>query len=416
MTAMLAPTRTGDAAVGAAAIGSPRLLNGLDRHGVLDHQTHLQVHGPLPATDLPRLLAHLEAVGLCGRGGAGFPFAAKLRAVSGRRPHVIVNGTESEPGSQKDRMLLNRTPHLVLDGALSIAAALDARAVTVAVHDETTAAAVRRAVAERRARTGGAVRVHIVPGGFVSGEARALARSIAGGPAVPPGRRDHLSGQGILLANAETFAQTAVLLRLGPQRFARTGTADQPGTVVLTVGGAVGRPGVLEAPAGVPLGVVLAAAGASPDLQAVVVGGYHGQWLAPDPSIRLSRSGVGAAGGTLGAGVVLALDQSTCGLGELARVARWLGAESAGQCGPCVFGLPSLADDVAALLHGDDSALADAPRHAWLVTGRGACAHPDGSARFVGSGLHLLHDEIHWHRAGGCGRPIMGQLPIGAVR
>ena len=416
MTAMLAPHRTGPAAVGTAVIGSPRLLNGLDRHAVLDHKAHLLVHGPLPATDLPRLLAHLDAVGLCGRGGAGFPFAAKLRAVSGRRPRVVVNGTESEPASQKDATLLDRTPHLALDGALSVAAALDARAVTVAVHDEATAGAVRRALAERDMRASRRVGVHVVSGGFVSGEARAVTRSITGGPAIPPGRRDHLAGQGTLLANAETFAQTALLLRLGPQRFAQTGTADQPGTVLLTVGGAVARPCVLEAPAGVPLGVVFATAGACPDLQAVVVGGYHGQWLAADPSIRLSRSGIAAAGGTLGAGVVLALDQSTCGLGELARIARWLGAESAGQCGPCVFGLPALADDVAALLHGDDTALAEAPRHAWLVTGRGACAHPDGSARFISSGLHLLREEIDRHRVGSCGRPVLGQLPSGAGR
>jgi NADH:ubiquinone oxidoreductase subunit F (NADH-binding) len=204
--------------------------------------------------------------------------------------------------------------------------------------------------------------------------------------------------------------------------------------VLLTVGGAVGRPCVLEAPTGVPLGVVLAAAGAAAEdirrppppsapgltvgagLQAVVVGGYHGQWLGPDPSIRLSRSGMAAAGGALGAGVVLALDQHTCGLGELARVTRWLGNESAGQCGPCVFGLPALADDVAALVQGYGSALGNAHRHAGVVAGRGACTHPDGSVRFVISGLQLLSDEIHRHRSGGCGRPILGQLPIGAVR
>jgi hypothetical protein len=81
-----------------------------------------------------------------------------------------------------------------------------------------------------------------------------------------------------------------------------------------------------------------------------------------------------------------------------------------------VFGLPALADDGAALLHGDDTAVADAPRHAWLVTGRGACAHPDGSARFISSGLHLLREEIYRHRGGGCGRPVLGQLPIGAGR
>ena len=322
MTAVLAPP-TGYAAIGTAVIGSPRLLDGLDRQAVLDHATHLQVHGPMPTTDLPRLLAHLDAVRLSGRGGAGFPFAAKLRALSGRRPHVVVNGTESEPASHKDRTLLNRTPHLVLDGALGVAAALDARRVTVAVHDQATAAAVRRAIAERDMRARGRVGVHMVPGGFVSGEARAVTRSIAGGPAVPPGRRDHLAAKGTFLANAETFAQAAVLLRLGPQRFAQTGTHDQPGTVLLTVGGAVGRPCVLETPAGVPLGVVFATAGASrlhPAASAAVgawtysrrrAAGGHRRWLprpvAParprDPAQPLrSRGGRRHARGRRGAG------------------------------------------------------------------------------------------------------------------
>jgi len=142
---------------------------------------------------------------------------------------VVVNGSESEPASRKDRTLLRRAPHLVLDGALAVAAAVKARHVTIAVHDSTAAAVVRHAIAERRdcAR----VRVEAVGGGFVGGEARALRRSLLGGPAVPPGRRVHLTEQGTLLSNVETFAHVAVALRLGAYHFLRsTGTHAEPGT------------------------------------------------------------------------------------------------------------------------------------------------------------------------------------------
>ncbi|HZE49262.1 MAG TPA: hypothetical protein VE074_06830, partial [Jatrophihabitantaceae bacterium] len=259
------------------AIGTPRLLAGLDRYGSLDHTAHLAAHGPLPPTDRARLTALLDAIALAGRGGAGFPFATKVRATPDHGT-VIVNGSESEPASRKDRTLLRRTPHLVLDGAIAVAAAVRAKRVTVAVHDDAAAAAIRRAISERH--DGRRVHVELVAGGFVAGEARAVRRALDGGRAVPPGRRVHLTQRGTLLSNVETFAQVAVALRLGPHRFRDTGTHAEPGTTLLTVGGAVAHPGVVEVPLGTPLGIVLSAAGAGIP-QAVVIGGYHGTWLAP---------------------------------------------------------------------------------------------------------------------------------------
>lgn len=394
------------------AIGEPRLLAGLAGRECLDLAAHLATHGPLPPAE--RLLAYLDAASIAGRGGAGFPLGKKLRSLSGRARHVIVNGTESEPASRKDRTLLLRTPHLVLDGALAVAAATGAREVTVAVHDESTAHVVRAAIGERADAR--AVRVRTIPGGFVAGEARAVVRSLQGGPALPPGRRTPPTVSGTVVSNVETFAQAAILLRCGPHRFADTGTLAEPGTTLLTVGGAVARPGVVEIPLGTPLGIVLGAAGAPALVEAVVLGGYHGSWVAPLPEIRLSREGTAAAGASFGAGVLLVLDGRSCPLGELARVAGWLAGESARQCGPCRFGLPALAADVAALAAGQWRVGA-ALEHARLVSGRGACAHPDGAARFVTSGIHLLQDEAQRHFTdGGCGRPVLGQLPIGALR
>jgi len=194
-----------------------------------------------------------------------------------------------------------------------------------------------------------------------------------------------------------------VALRLGPHRFRESGTHAKPGTTLLTVGGAVSRPGVVEVPLGTPLGIVLSAAGAAAP-QAVVVGGYHGAWHVR-PDLQLSHAN------GLGAGVVSVLDRNTCALGELARVASWLAAQSTRQCGPCRFGLPALARDVAAIAAGRDAATAI--QHARAVQGRGACHHPDGAVRFVMSGLHLLREETVRHRtAGGCGRPVRRQLVV----
>jgi NADH:ubiquinone oxidoreductase subunit F (NADH-binding) len=398
-------------------IGAPRLLAGLaDGHRPLDARAHLSTHGPMHATDLHRLLTHLDAVQLTGRGGAGFPLATKVRALRGSDRTVIVNGSESEPASRKDRVLLTRSPHLVLDGALAIADAVSARRVQVAVHDPSAEVALRAALRERP--DAGRVRIERIAGGLVSGEARAVVRGLSTGPsmpAVPPGRRELPTDSGRLVVNAETAAQVAVLLRMGWRRYLDTGTRTEPGTTLLTIGGAVARPGVVEMPLGTRLDIVLRAAGAV-DPVAVVTGGYHGSWLLPIGAIELSRAGLAAAGGVLGAGVLIVLDSHTCALGELSRVTRWLAAQSAQQCGPCMFGLPALAGDVAALLAGTPHAADAAFAHVHAVTGRGACAHPDGTARFVSSALHVLQDEVDAHRRGGCGRPTVGQLPVGDPR
>jgi NADH:ubiquinone oxidoreductase subunit F (NADH-binding) len=393
----------GEPATSLGWIGEPRLLAAWERV-----QSRF---------DRDRLLGYLDAVNLTGRGGAAFPLAAKIRSLraAARRPIVVVNGTEGEPASFKDRALLTRNPHLVLDGALIAAEAIGAQRVAVAVTDPAIAELLRQVIRARadRARFG----VYEVPDRFVSGEARALVRALSGGPAVPPGRRVlptdvGVDGSPTLLSNAETYGQLAMLARIGPAAYAAVGTPAEPGTTLLTVSGAVTRPSVVEVPFGVTLAQVAESTGATRS-QAVVVGGYHGAWLPPDPHLRLSREGMAIAGGTLGAGAVIFVGDQTCGLAELSRVAGWLADQSARQCGPCAFGLPALAADVRALAAGN-GAPEVAARHAAMVTGRGACAHPDGAARFVRSGLAVLADEVRMHQAyGGCRRPAHGQLRTG---
>jgi NADH:ubiquinone oxidoreductase subunit F (NADH-binding)/ferredoxin len=409
------------------SIGQPRLTGGLDRLKRLDLTAYRAVFGPAPTLAPGRLIEMAEQVDLRGRGGAAFPVARKLRAVQAsaqaRRcsTAVLVNAAEGEPGSAKDKSLLLRSPHLVLEGAMLAARELHAKRVVVAVggngwHANSVQAAVREDPALARQ-----VRVLVVPDRFVSGEGGALVNAVNGKAALPPGRKVRASERGVaglptLLSNAETFAQLAVLSMLGPEGYASTGIPDEPGTTLLTVGGTAARPAVVEVPTGTALGEILDVCEAAP-AEGVLVGGFHGVWLPAElaDEVPVSHSGLAAAGGTLGPGIVLPLGQETCPLGEVARVTAYLAKESSGQCGPCMLGLPAIARSVSALAQGSGGvdALDTARRAAAAVRGRGACAHPDGAFRFVVSALDVFADDLSAHLfRGSCGRPVRGVLPL----
>ena len=303
-------------------VGLPQLTSGFDLVERLDLPMHLKVHGPLEPMGGEQLAGLAEAISLKGRGGAGFPFAKKLRSVAesaikkGVRPVVVVNGSEDEPACRKDTVLINRAPHLILDGALLAAEAMGARTLVIGVTRESTQRSMEAALAERGLsnRRGSPLRARVQrnPVRMVTGAAASLIRSIDGGPAIPPGRKISASQTGVggaptLLSNAETFAQLAIAARIGPDRYRNTGLYDEPGTVMLTVSGAVARPMVIEVPTGVPLRYVLQLAGAPPMPQGVLTGGYHGKWLdaATVNEAIVSRNSLDAVGGALGAGAIL---------------------------------------------------------------------------------------------------------------
>jgi NADH:ubiquinone oxidoreductase subunit F (NADH-binding)/ferredoxin len=410
----------------AMCIGQARMTAGLQRVDRLDLATHYQVFGSLPRLTADQLISMTQEVNLCGRGGAAFPVSRKVTSVletarrRKRKTVVLVNGTEGEPGSSKDRMLMLRSPYLVLGGALISAWALQASEIVVGVTRPDVARSLSSA-AQAAPDLRRLVRVVQVPDRFVSGEGGALVNALNGKAALPPGRKVLPSDYGVddlptLLSNAETFAQIAVLAMLGPEGFASTGTSDEPGTYLLSVGGMAERPAVVEVPAGLPLGEVLDLCLAAPGA-GVLVGGYHGMWLPTETAYNtpVSRAGLTAVGGVLGAGVVLALGDGSCPLGEVARVAGYLANQSSGQCGPCKLGLPSIARALTALADGSGGvdALDTARRAAGAVRGRGACAHPDGMFRFVLSALDVFSDDVATHLfRGTCGRKVQGILPL----
>ena len=412
------------AVAGAPRAGAARLLRGLRPRRPLTLREHLDAYGPLE----PRgrsLVEELEASGLAGCGGAGFPAGAKVRAVAAqrRRPVVVLNGAEGEPASEKDRLLLRRLPHLVLDGAVSLAHAVGAREAVV-VHSASAlreAAALQAALAERGGRDRVAISVVPAPDGYVTGQETAIIQYLNGGPprptTVPP--RPFESGvrkRPTLVQNVETAAQAALVDRYGHAWFRRLGTPAEPGSRLFTITGAVAAPGVYEAEIGAPLRDLVAAAGgvtAAP--KAFLVGGYAGAWIEAKAaaSLTLEEAALHALGGTLGVGAVTVLPESACGICESARVVRYLSGSSAGQCGPCVHGLAAIAGRLEQLGRrrtGADEALLR--RWTGDVAGRGACRNPDGAARFVASALGVFARDLARHDPGRCRGAAQRILPI----
>jgi NADH:ubiquinone oxidoreductase subunit F (NADH-binding) len=156
--------------------------------------------------------------------------------------------------------------------------------------------------------------------------------------------------------------------------------------------------------------------GLTEPIQAVLVGGYHGRWLRPEVAWNapLSVAGMRARGGAIGAGLIAPLAANACPLSEVSRVVSYLAGQTAGQCGPCVNGLPAIAQGLTALAHGaaSDNILDRIAEWSGLVAGRGVCKHPDGTVGFVASALEVFGEHAQRHLSGPCGLPWRKLLPV----
>ncbi len=416
-----------------------RLLDGLTAERTCPLAEHRRQHGPVPdlAPGGPgragQLVPEVEAAGLRGRGGGWFPTGRKMIAVTQaatprRTPVAIANGMEGEPASSKDAVLLALAPHLVLDGLVLAARAIGARSAIVAVHRGSPAERVlEAALAERAAAGGDLVRLSLAapPARYVASEESALAHWVGDGVARPrhgarPFERG-VAGRPTLVQNVETLAHVALIARRGASWFRSAGDPGAPGTTLVTVGGAVASPGVIEVPTGTPVGELLDRCGGPTEpLAAFLTGGYGGAWTTIDLlGVPWAPDAVRGAGGVIGAGILVALPASTCGLEETARVTRWMAGESAGQCGPCRFGLAAVADDLDVLCRAGAGPedLARLRGRLGLVAGRGACKHPDGVARLVASALDVFAQDVGHHLHGRCSATRRGAvLPVPQAR
>jgi NADH:ubiquinone oxidoreductase subunit F (NADH-binding) len=420
--------------------GLPRLLRGIPSHGAMSLAEHLALHGPLR---LPRrrsrgaehpLIEQIEQAGLRGHGGAGFPTAVKMRAVASSRgrPVVVVNAAEGEPASSKDRTLTQTLPHLVLDGATLAAHVLGANEIIVSVC-ESARASVRSAadaIAERGTPGRGSPRTRLmtVTDHYLAGQESALVNHLNGAPAIPTFTPPMPFQQGVarrptLVNNAETLAHIALIARHGPDWFRELGTPSQPGSTLVTLSGPVAYPGVYEIEYGASLAALIRAAGGSTTrARAALLGGYGGSWIGEEHlhGLVLSDEHLASHGASLGAGAVLLLSENACPVAETTRIARWLAGQSAGQCGPCVYGLDALATSLQEIAGGvtNSQATQRIARLAALVRRRGACGHPDGAARLILSAIETFGPEFADHtRYGPCeGCRSTGELPLPTTR
>lgn len=340
---------------------------------------------PLPRNDATALVRLLHDADLRGRGGAEFPTWRKLDAVlrQPQPPVVIGNLSEGEPWSAKDHALARHVPQLVLDGLEIV------RNATRARHAHLVAAAdlvpSMRDIARKR---GQRVRVHQEGPLFTSGEASAVARTARTGSRdtrpqfhLHPLTQEHPS---TLVLNAETLACIALI--------ASHGITVRPGdeTRLATITGAVWRPAVVEVSGGI--GQLQGMLREMTDARLALIGGLTGRWVRLDAPIDPAV--------TWGCGAVHVLSPDICPLHATAGILEWLAAQTAGQCGPCVLGLPALAESFRGdALVGNDRSTG---RLARMIAGRGACHHPDGAVRLALTAMADLADERALHSRGRC--------------
>jgi NADH:ubiquinone oxidoreductase subunit F (NADH-binding) len=395
---------------------SVRLLAGpLPSAGAESLAAHRARLGPLPSPGRGRLVGVMESSGLLGRGGAGFPVGRKWRTVA-ERPSggavVLANGAEGEPISRKDRSLMALRPHLVIDGALLAADAVGADEIVLYVGTEHVAAraALAGAIAERRRELWLPVRIVEAPVGYVSGEESAAVHYVnardARPTAVPPRPFERgVRGLPTVVQNVESLAQAALIGRYGDAWYRSVGRGPARGTAMVTVSGSAARPGVRE----VELGTTLAEVAEDAEVDqgrvsAVLLGGYFGSWIPADEawSLSLDPDGLRRAGRSFGCGVMAFLPAETCGVVATTRIITYMAGQSAKQCGPCVFGLASVADALGRLAGSsarpDD--LARIERWSGMIKGRGGCRHPDGAIGLLQSGLRVFAEDFGRHQRG----------------
>ncbi|RED30361.1 NADH dehydrogenase subunit F [Rhodopseudomonas thermotolerans] len=386
------------------------------------------------------IIAMVEAAGLRGRGGAGFPTANKWRfmrtgsekAGPGAR-YLCVNGDETEPGSFKDRLLMEALPHQLIEGATIAAYAIGATEVIILVRDEYRAAtaALSRAIAEAEASgllgrdiLGSGfdltMRVHASAGRYIVGEETALIAAIEGERPVPRHRPPYpavsgLWGRPTTVNNVETLSSVPSIIENGADWYRSLSFTDEGGTKLYGVSGCVERPQLIEAPMGSTARELLHRAGGIRNGRALLAfqpgGGATAFFEKAELDVPLDFTSTKKAGSSLGTGALIVLDDRACPVAAIGRHMRFYARESCGLCTPCRDGLPwvsKLLDTLEAGkgTRGDIEVL---HQHVALSgpSGRSYCDLNTGALTPLRSGLERFGDIFTAHLQGFCpvGRP-----------
>jgi NADH-quinone oxidoreductase subunit F len=309
-----------------------------------------------------RLTDEIKASGLRGRGGAGFPTGMKWGFVPKDNPkpkYVVCNADESEPGTFKDRLLIEKDPHAIVEGTIIAAYAIQSHTAFIYIRGELSfgAKVLERAIDEATAAgylgkniLGSGYDIDLIlhrgAGAYICGEETGLLSSLEGGkgwPKVkPPFPATHgLFGCPTVVNNVETLASLPWIIEQGAARYAAIGTEKSKGTKLFSVSGHIKKPGVYEVDMGYPFKKFLEEdCGGVPNgkkLKGVIPGGASMPVLRPDEldGITMDYESFQAAGTLLGSGGVIVMDESTCMVRAAWNISRFFEHESCGQCSPC---------------------------------------------------------------------------------
>ncbi len=377
----------------------------------------------------PREVQELvKSSGLRGRGGAGFPTGQKWSFVplgpQARRPkYLLVNADEMEPGTMKDRLLLEGDPHQLIEGAAIAAYAIEAEVAYIYLRGEYTRAAKLLAKAIAEARAGGCLgrgilgsscnlelHLHLSSGRYMCGEETGLIDALEGVRANPRNKPPFpqtcgLWGKPTVVNNVETLCNVPHILVHGPEWFKGLSRSEDGGTKLYGVSGRVKNPGVWELPMGTAVREILEgeAGGMAPGyaFRGLLPGGASTEFLLEEHlEVKMDFASVAKAGSRLGTGTMIVLDDRTCPVGLVHNLEAFFARESCGWCTPCREGLPWIRRMLEALEQGQGQAgdLEILEEQARLLgPGRTYCALAPGAMEPLASALKAFRADFERH-------------------
>lgn len=407
--------------------------------GVVEGREGLQAYrGRDGYAALEKTLSHLSsdqvvqevaASGLRGRGGAGFPTGKKwaFTAEAPETPHyVVLNGGEDEPGSKKDRVLMENLPHLVLEGVILTCYAVkaskaylyinaDYKAAIESMMDALAEAKQAGYCGERILGTDFSLEIELAPAphDYVAGEDTAALEVIENKKPWPRQKPPFpatagLFGKPTAVNNVETLANVAPIVARGAKWYRAFGTTESPGTMVFSLGDEVQHPGVYELPFGTPLRHLIEECGGGlrdgKKIKAVLPGGPSSALLSGDQvEVALDHDSVRAAGSSIGCGVIRIITQGSCIVEEMLRIAEFFAAESCGQCPACRMETNMLATLLKKVQQGQGAAplLEQFGKVIAFNKGKGFCNLINMPGPPIESALRLFSSDFEFHLANG---------------
>jgi NADH-quinone oxidoreductase subunit F len=391
---------------------------------------YLAARKALTSMNPDQVIGEVSKARLRGLGGAGFPTGKKWSFIpkqSTKPKYLVVNADEGEPGTFKDRYIMERDPHALLEGILIAAYAIGSHKAYVYIRGEyfRSAKRLQRAIDEAYSRSWLGKRIqgtgfdldvviHRGAGAYICGEETALLTSLEGGKGFPRIKPPFPAVSGLfscptIVNNVETLACVPYILRHGAERFAAIGPETQGGTRLFCVSGHVARPGVYEEPVGVTLRHLVERAGGVRDgnqLKAVIPGGISAKILRADEiDVAMDFNSLMAAGSMAGSGGVIVMDHTTCMIEALHSAVRFFADESCGQCSPCREGTGWVHRIMRRITAGQGSLqdLDDLLAIAGGMEGKTICVFADAAAWPIQSYIAKFRDEFetYMHRKAG---------------